>query len=105
MNNNNNIPKTETRIKFYADSDTDTNKYFVFTFNELYPKEAIFRQFAQGLTIRALWVEKIYKETGEVISNVQIETLEELWKEFLALPERERRKYYPKKQHRFKRSL
>lgn len=55
------------RIKFYADTDREKNKYFVWKITSILNiKDALWRFFDKGWAIRSCWYEKINEETGEV---------------------------------------
>ena len=69
------------RLKFYADTQKEKNKYFCFEVTVLSVKEAIWRFFSKGWTIRAMWYEKINLSTGEIVENskLNIQSMFEEW--------------------------
>ena len=56
----------QERLKFYADTDKAKNQYFCWNLNSVLSlKEALWRFFDKGWSIRSAWYEKIDTETGE----------------------------------------
>jgi hypothetical protein len=54
------------RLKFYADTDKAKNQYFCWNLSSVLSlKEALWRFFDKGWSIRSAWYEKIDTETGE----------------------------------------
>lgn len=70
------------RIKFYADTDKEKNKYFCFKIGSLLTlKEALWRFFNKGWSIRSAWYEKIDTDTGEV-ENTKL-NIQDLFDEYI----------------------
>ena len=66
------------RIKFYADTPIEQNKYFCFNITSILTlKEALWRFFDKGWNIRSAWYEKIDLNTGE-ITNTRLNVQEQL---------------------------
>ena len=66
------------RIKFYADTPKEQNKYFCFKITSILAlKEALWRFFDKGWNIRSAWYEKIDLNTGE-IENTRLNVQEQL---------------------------
>jgi hypothetical protein len=59
------------RLKFYADTDKEKNKYFCFTINSIMDLEERLKYFAQRMYIRSAWYECI--ENGKTTSNQRID--------------------------------
>jgi hypothetical protein len=58
------------RLKFYADTEKDRNKYFCFTITSILEvRSALWRFFDKGWNIRSAWYEKIDTDTGETINQ------------------------------------
>jgi hypothetical protein len=54
------------RLKFYADTDQGKNQYFCWNLSSVLSlKDALWRFFDKGWSIRSAWYEKIDTETGE----------------------------------------
>lgn len=66
------------RLKFYADTPMEKNKYFCWKLDSILTlKEALWRFFDKGWNIRSAWYEKINLGTGEV-ENLKINLQTEL---------------------------
>ena len=75
-------PVYRERLKFYADTNRERNKYFCFDIKSVLTlKEALWRFFGKGWNIRSAWYEKIDLATGEVIENTRL-NVQELCDEF-----------------------
>jgi hypothetical protein len=62
------------RLKFYADTDQEKNKYFCWNLSSILTlKEALWRFFDKGWNIRSAWYEKIDLETGEIVENTRLQ--------------------------------
>jgi hypothetical protein len=71
------------RIKFYADTPQQQNKYFCYKITSILTlKEALWRFFDKGWNIRSVWYEKIDLSTGEVVDNLKI-PLQEYLNEYI----------------------
>jgi len=71
------------RLKFYADTPQERNKYFCWKLSSLLTlKQALYRFFDKGWNIRAAWYEKIDTETGEIVENLKL-NLQELLDEYM----------------------
>ena len=67
------------RLKFYADTPKEKNKYFCFEIVSILElKAALWRFFDKGWNIRAAWYEKINSKTGVVFENLRLNVSEEL---------------------------
>ena len=67
------------RLKFYADTPMEKNKYFCFEIVSILElKAALWRFFDKGWNIRAAWYEKICVENGVVIENSKLNLSEQL---------------------------
>lgn len=66
------------RLKFYADTPKEQNKYFCFKITSILSlKDALWRFFDKGWNIRSAWYEKIDLKTGE-ITNTRIDLQKEM---------------------------
>ncbi len=70
------------RLKFYADTPKEKNKYFCWDINILTLKEALWRFFDKGWNIRSAWYEKIDLSTGEIVENSKL-NIQSLLEEYL----------------------
>lgn len=70
------------RLKFYADTPKEKNKYFCWDINILTLKEALWRFFDKGWHIRSAWYEKIDLSTGEIVENSKL-NMQSLLEEYL----------------------
>lgn len=70
------------RLKFYADTPKEKNKYFCWDINILTLKEALWRFFDKGWNIRSAWYEKIDLSTGEIVENSKL-NMQSLLEEYL----------------------
>jgi hypothetical protein len=61
------------RLKFYADTPQQKNKFFCFTINSMFDLEARLNYWLSKFYIRAAWYE--CKEDGKVISNDKIDLI------------------------------
>lgn len=67
------------RLKFYADTPIEKNKYFCFEIVSILElKAALWRFFDKGWNIRAAWYEKICVENGKVIENSKLNLCEQM---------------------------
>lgn len=67
------------RLKFYADTPKEKNKYFCFEIVSILElKAALWRFFDKGWNIRAAWYEKINLENGNVVENLKLNVSEQL---------------------------
>ena len=67
------------RIKFYADTPQQSNKYFCYKISSILTlKEALWRFFDKGWNIRSAWYEKIDLNTGEIVENTKMNIQEHL---------------------------
>jgi len=63
-------PNIIERIKFYADTPLQKNKYFCFKIENIaHLRKALFRLQTKGFKFRAIWWEVVAKDTGEIIEN------------------------------------
>jgi len=71
------------RVKFYADTPQEANKYFCWQLGSLLTlKQALHRFLDKGWNIRAAWYEKVDTETGEVVENTKL-NLQEIIDEYV----------------------
>jgi len=72
-----NTKKTDVyveRLKFYADTPQQSNKYFCWTLSSILTlQDALWRFFDKGWNIRSAWYEKINTGTGEVLENTKLD--------------------------------
>lgn len=81
-NTNTNSLVFRERLKFYADTPKEKNKYFCWKIDSVLTlKDALWRFFDKGWNIRSAWYEKIDLNTGEVISNTKL-NIQELLTEY-----------------------
>ena len=74
MTTNANSSMISERLKFYADTDQEKNKYFCWNLSSILTlKEALWRFFDKGWNIRSAWYEKIDLETGEIVENTRLQ--------------------------------
>lgn len=67
------------RLKFYADTSIEKNKYFCFEIVSILELQAaLWRFFDKGWNIRAAWYEKINLENGNVVENSKLNVSEQL---------------------------
>lgn len=72
-NINTNSLSYNERLKFYADTPQQSNKYFCYKISSILTlKEALWRFFDKGWNIRSAWYEKIDLNTGEVLENTKL---------------------------------
>ena len=72
-NTNTNSDVFSERLKFYADTPMEKNKYFCWELSSILSlKDALWRFFDKGWNMRAAYYEKINKTTGEVIENKKL---------------------------------
>ena len=76
MNSNTNSNTKETylcRVKYYADTPMERNKYFCYNIRSILDVENhLFKVFDKGWHIRAAYFENIDQSTGEIIENTKI---------------------------------
>lgn len=73
-NTNANIDLFNERIKFYADTPLESNKYFCYKITSILAlQEALWRFFDKGWNIRSAWYEKINISSGEVVVNKRLD--------------------------------
>jgi len=60
------------RLKFYADTDKEKNKFFCWKINSIMDLDARLKYFMSKMYIRSAWYEFIDTETGET-SNQSID--------------------------------
>ena len=78
-NTNANIEIFSERIKFYADTPIEKNKYFCFKITSILAlKEALWRFFDKGWNIRSAYYERIDLSTGEIMENAKINVQKEM---------------------------
>jgi len=78
-NINTNSLSYNERIKFYADTPQQSNKYFCYKISSILTlKEALWRFFDKGWNIRSAWYEKIDLNTGEIVENTKMNIQEHL---------------------------
>ena len=83
-NTNTNSDTFTDRLKFYADTPMERNKYFCWEITSpLALKERLWYFFDKGWNIRSAWYEQINKDTGEIMENTRL-NLKELMDEYLA---------------------
>jgi hypothetical protein len=71
------------RLKFYADTDQEKNKYFCWELSSILSlKEALWRFFDKGWSIRSAWYEKVDTDTGEIIENTRLK-VSDLFEEWI----------------------
>jgi hypothetical protein len=70
------------RLKFYADTPKESNKYFCWETSILGLKETLYRFYDKGWNIRSAWYEKIDLSTGEVMENTRL-NLQPILEEYL----------------------
>ena len=76
--NTNEKPVYKERLKFYADTPQERNKYFCWEIVSIIAlKERLWSFFDKGWNIKAAWYEKINQDTGE-IENTRINLQKEL---------------------------
>lgn len=77
-NTNTNSLLFRERLKFYADTPKEKNKYFCWNIDSILTlKDALWRFFDKGWNIRSAWYEKIDLNTGEV-TNTRLNLKEQL---------------------------
>ena len=82
-NINTNTTMIKERLKFYADTDQEKNKYFCWDLGSILSlKEALWRFFDKGWSIRSAWYEKIDTDTGEIVENTRLK-IPELFEEWI----------------------
>jgi len=67
MDKPNNLPIE--RLKFYADTKTEKNKYFSWNINSIMDLESRLRYWMGRVYIRSAWYECVDKDSGEVINQ------------------------------------
>jgi hypothetical protein len=78
-NINTNSLSYNERLKFYADTPQQSNKYFCYKISSILTlKEALWRFFDKGWNIRSAWYEKIDLNTGEIVENTKMNIQEHL---------------------------
>jgi hypothetical protein len=81
-NLNTNLNAYNERLKFYADTPQEANKYFCYKITSVLSlKDALWRFFDKGWNIRSAWYEKIDMNTGEILENTKL-NLQELLNEY-----------------------
>ena len=65
---------TVERLKFYADTDTQKNKYFVFKINSIVDLPERLKYWSERVYIRSAYYEAI--ENGTVIQNEKIDLVD-----------------------------
>lgn len=62
------------RIKLYADTGKDANKFFCWTVTGIDKVRAnLYWHFSRGCKVRAAWYERINVDTGEVVMNSRLD--------------------------------
>lgn len=68
------------RVKFYADTDKEKNKFYCWKINSILDLEDTLINFmSKGWLIRSAWYEKFDNETGEVLENTRISDLQRIF--------------------------
>ena len=72
--NMNSNPEYLCRIKYYADTPSERNKYFCYNIRSILDVEHhLFKVFDKGWRIRAAYFENIDQTTGEILENTKID--------------------------------